>query len=70
MNLNEAIEHCLNKSKECTGPCSIDHFQLAEWLSELRAYRKLAIEFSKFLNLDGINKNNFSDKEIEIINNE
>lgn len=69
MNLDEAIKHCLEVSKECSGQCSIDHFQLAKWLSELRTYRELAISFSRFLNLDGINKNNFTNKEMEVINN-
>lgn len=63
MNLDEAISHCLTVSKECSGQCSIDHIQLAKWLAELRSYRKLANDFKGFLNLNGINRDNFTAEE-------
>ena len=50
MTLEEAIKHCLNiaeKGKECAGTelseCGKDFQQLAEFLKELIAYRKLRI---------------------------
>lgn len=63
MNLDEAIVHCLTVSKKCSGQCSIDHIQLAKWLAELRSYRKLANDFKSFLNLNGINRDNFTAEE-------
>lgn len=63
MNLDEAISHCLMVSKKCSGQCSIDHIQLAKWLAELRSYRKLADNFRSFLNLNGINRDNFTAEE-------
>lgn len=69
MNLNEAILHCLNISKKCSGQCSIDHIQLAKWLAELRFYRKLADDFATFLSLNGINRDNFTTEERDILNN-
>lgn len=58
MNLDEAIKHCnevANKAcKEHNGLCATQHLQLAKWLRELKAYRKLADDFKKFLNLDYI----------------
>lgn len=38
MNLDEAIEHCLEKA-DCT-MCGAEHKQLAEWLQELKQYRE------------------------------
>ena len=43
MNLDEAILHCLEQSKDCT-ECAKEHYQLALWLKELKMYRKLADE--------------------------
>lgn len=45
MTINEAIEHCreeMNKQMElgCT-ECAKEHFQLLEWLCELKVLRKL-----------------------------
>lgn len=67
MNLDEAIIHCLSVSKRCSGQCSMDHIQLAKWLAELRSYRKLANDFKKFLNLDGINRDNFTKEEKDLL---
>lgn len=39
MTLDEAINHCIDISNACEGQCSIDHFQLANWLKELRDLR-------------------------------
>jgi hypothetical protein len=43
MTLDEAIEHCCEKAAELKSrgcsECSLDHMQLAEWLSELKAWR-------------------------------
>ena len=58
MNLDEAILHCnevANKAcEEHNGLCASQHLQLAKWLQELKAYRKLADDFKKFLNLNYI----------------
>lgn len=40
MTLNEAIEHCKKVAKEqenCNRECSLEHRQLAIWLSDLKA---------------------------------
>lgn len=40
MTLNEAIEHCKKVAKEqenCNNACSLEHRQLAIWLSDLKA---------------------------------
>jgi len=40
MTLDEAIQHCLEKSKECTNEkCALDHLQLHKWLCELKEYK-------------------------------
>ena len=39
MTLDEAIQHCLDKSTGCD-ECSLEHKQLAEWLRELKELRK------------------------------
>lgn len=43
MNLNEAIEHCYEVSKDDSAceACRQDHLQLAHWLEELRDFREL-----------------------------
>lgn len=41
MTLEDAILHCLEQSKDCT-ECAGEHYQLALWLKELKAYRELA----------------------------
>lgn len=40
MTLDEAIEHCEEKAKGCDS-CSKEHKQLAEWLRELKVFRKI-----------------------------
>lgn len=41
MTLEEAIIHC--KEKACANTqCGLEHRQLAEWLEELKMYRKNA----------------------------
>jgi hypothetical protein len=40
MSLDEAIEHCVDKSTANEGECSLEHQQLAEWLKELKIYRE------------------------------
>ena len=43
MTLDEAIEHCKQKASslaECNKECSLDHLQLAVWLSDLKALTK------------------------------
>ena len=43
MTLDEAIEHCKQKASslaECNKECSLDHRQLAVWLSDLKALTK------------------------------
>lgn len=43
MTLDEAINHCYEKANELEkrgcSQCSLDHRQLAEWLSELKSWR-------------------------------
>lgn len=39
MTINEAIEHCLEKGKNCS-ECGKEHLQLAQWLNELIALRQ------------------------------
>jgi hypothetical protein len=43
MTLEEAIEHCKQKADElsiCNKDCSLEHKQLAIWLSELKAIKE------------------------------
>lgn len=40
MSLDEAIEHAKEKSNSECGECAEQHKQLAEWLVELRRYKK------------------------------
>ena len=40
MTLDEAIEHCEEKAKGCDS-CSKEHKQLADWLRELKVFRKI-----------------------------
>lgn len=45
MTLEEAIKHCEKvaeqlSSEECCDECAADHWQLAEWLKELKAYKE------------------------------
>lgn len=39
MTLEEAIEHAEQTAASCGGECADDHWQLAEWLRELRRAR-------------------------------
>lgn len=43
MNLQEAIQHCLEKSQGCDD-CAQEHGQLAEWLIELLEYRECDVD--------------------------
>ena len=40
MTLDEAIEHCEEKAK-CGDSCGMEHKQLAEWLRELKVFRRI-----------------------------
>ena len=43
MTLDEAIKHCEEVATQCTNTnkkCSNDHIQLANWLKELKKYKK------------------------------
>ena len=40
MTLDQAIKHCEEKAECKDGECSKEHAQLAEWLKELKYYRK------------------------------
>ena len=43
MTLDEAIEHCNEVAEKCENKeCSLDHKQLANWLEELKWFKKLA----------------------------
>lgn len=39
MTLEEAIQHCEEVAKEKCNACGVEHYQLAEWLKELRLFR-------------------------------
>ncbi len=57
MTLNEAIEHCKKVAKEqenCNNECSLEHRQLAIWLSDLKAitensYEEFKCETNKYV---------------------
>lgn len=50
MTLEEAIKHC--EQKACNhSACAKEHEQLAEWLKELQALRKIITVLKKELNL-------------------
>lgn len=55
MTLNEAIEHCKNVAKEqenCNEGCSLEHRQLAIWLSDLKAITENSYEdFKRVINI-------------------
>lgn len=40
MTLDDAIIHCSNRAKQDCSDCAKEHAQLAEWLEELKGYRK------------------------------
>lgn len=40
MTLDEAIQHCEEKA-QCRTACGMEHKQLAEWLRELKEFRKI-----------------------------
>ena len=40
MTLEEAIKHCEERAK-CGSSCGKEHKQLAEWLRELKVFRKI-----------------------------
>jgi hypothetical protein len=50
MNLDQAIEHCLEQIPKEGGqamvisPCDAEHLQLAMWLTQLKTIRALCIE--------------------------
>lgn len=46
MTLDEAIEHCEEKA-QCGTACGMEHKQLAEWLRELKMFRKIFKEKEK-----------------------
>ena len=56
MTLNEAIEHCKKVAKDqenCNKGCSLEHRQLAIWLSDLKAitensYEEFKCETNKY----------------------
>ena len=48
MTLDEAIEHCEEKAK-CGDSCGREHKQLAEWLRELKVFRKIFKLFNSLI---------------------
>ena len=48
MTLDEAIEHCDEKSS-CT-ECGREHIQLSKWLKELREYKNKANDTTENIN--------------------
>lgn len=48
MTLDEAIKHCLEKSRQCTTECERDHKQLAEWLEDYKEKSKLVRYFQNY----------------------
>lgn len=55
MTLNEAIEHCKKVAEEqenCNDDCSLEHRQLAIWLSDLKAITENGYkEFNRVINI-------------------
>lgn len=55
MTLDEAIEHCKKVAKEqenCNEGCSLEHRQLAIWLSDLKAITENSYEdFKHVINI-------------------
>nr|DAH70499.1 MAG TPA: hypothetical protein [Caudoviricetes sp.] len=55
MTLDEAIEHCKKVAKEqenCNEGCSLEHRQLAIWLSDLKAITENSYEdFKRVINI-------------------
>lgn len=55
MTLNEAIEHCKKVAEEqenCNDGCSLEHRQLAIWLSDLKAITENGYkEFNRVINI-------------------
>ena len=52
MTLDEAISHAMDKYRECkttNAQCSIDHYQLASWLSELKDVKNETSRLRKML---------------------
>ena len=41
MNIDEAIYHCQGRAKADCSECAEEHRQLAEWLEELKEYKRL-----------------------------
>ena len=41
MTLEEAIEHAEQKAQDLNCSCRADHWQLAQWLKELKARREV-----------------------------
>lgn len=63
MTLDEAIQHCEEKSK-CGTACGMEHKQLAEWLKELKNLRE---EYEiKFRILDNVPTDIVADIEEEL----
>lgn len=49
MTLDEAIKHCYEEaSKIPLCDCSKEHIQLAQWLEELKTYRKFILYINKY----------------------
>ena len=46
LTIDDAIIHCNEKSKGCS-ECNEQHKQLANWLEELKNYKKLAVDTDK-----------------------
>lgn len=42
MSLDEAINHCIDRTRQDCSKCAKDHMQLAKWLMQLRELRRLA----------------------------
>lgn len=58
MTLDEAIKHCEEIACD-SEQCRLEHLQLAQWLKELKVYRKIELER---LQIAGLN-----DDEIELL---
>lgn len=52
MTLEEAIKHCLEKSRQCTTECERDHKQLAEWLEDYKKKCKIVRYFNNYYPAD------------------
>ena len=52
MTLDDAIKHCQQVANESNCECAKEHKQLAQWLQELKKFKKMQTNEEWFCNLD------------------